>query len=147
MDPRSSAPAPHPWQEMRRLQSEMERVFGDLTPTWRWPLAGEYPPVNLTRAEDGITLESLCPGADRSSLEVTVIGDAVTIRGERKQEPGLEQARVHRRERQLGAFTRTLTLGERLDPDRAQATYTNGILRVQLARAPETTPKKITIQS
>ena len=45
---------------MRRLQREMEHLFADLTPAWRWPLTGEYPPMNLTRAETGITLEALC---------------------------------------------------------------------------------------
>jgi HSP20 family protein len=54
--------------------------------------------------------------------------------------------RYHRRERPLGAFTRTLSVGERLDPDRTEATYTNGILRLKLARAPEAEPKKIAIK-
>ena len=44
-------------------------------------------------------------------------------------------------------FARTLSVGERLDGDTAQATYTNGILRVQLAAGPEAAPKKIAIQS
>jgi HSP20 family protein len=136
-----------PWREMRRLQREMEHVFGDFTPALRWPLTGEYPPLNLTRREDSIVLEALCPGADRATLETTVVGDTVTIRGERKPEPNVPDERYHRRERSLGAFTRTASIGERLDPDRAQATYTNGVLRVQLTRAPEAAPKKIQIHS
>ena len=52
----------------------------------------------------------------------------------------------HCRERPIGTFTRSLGLRDRLDPDRMQATYTNGILTVQLARVPEATPKKIPIQ-
>jgi len=136
-----------PWQEMRRLQREMEQVFGGLTPGWRGPLPGEYPPLNLTRDDKGLTLEALCPGADRASLDISVVGDAVTIRGERQAEPGVAEERYHQRERPLGAFTRTVRVGERLDPDRTQATYTNGMLRVQLARAPEATPKKIAIQN
>jgi HSP20 family molecular chaperone IbpA len=47
----------------------------------------------------------------------------------------------------MGAFTRTLVVGERLDPDRTAATFTNGILRVQLAPVPEAAPRKIAIQS
>jgi HSP20 family protein len=137
-----------PWQEMRRLQREMEHLFGgDLTSAWRWPLTGEYPPLNITRDGEGITLEALCPGVDRETLDITAVGDAVTIRGERKAEPGVPEERYHRRERPLGAFARSVSLGERLDPDRAQATYTAGILRVRLARAAEASPKKITIQS
>lgn len=142
-----SRPTPHPFQEMRRLQREMERLFGDLTPGWRWPLTGEYPPINLTRRAQTTVLDALCPGVDRAGLEVTVIGDSVTIRGERKPEPDVPDARYHRRERTIGTFARTIQLGERLDSEPTQATYTNGCLRVTLARSPETTPKKISIQS
>lgn len=136
-----------PWQEMKRLQREMEQVFADGSPSWRWPLTGEYPPMNITRGEQGIALEALCPGVDRASLEITVVGDSVTLRGERKPEPNVPEERYHRRERPLGPFTRTVRFGEDLDPDRTQASYTRGILRVQLARAPEAEPKKILIQS
>ena len=143
MDTRSMQ---HPWQEMRRLQREMEHLFGDYAPTWRWPLTGEYPPVNITRSDDGIALEALCPGADRASLDVTVVGETVTLRGERHADSGVADEQYHRRERPLGPFTRTVGIGDRLDPDRTQATFSNGILRVQLARVPESTPKKIPIQ-
>ena len=135
-----------PWQEMRRLQREMEHLFGDMTPAWRWPLTGEYPPVNVTRGDQGIVLEALCPGVDRETLDVSVVGDTVTLRGERAPEPGVSDDRYHRRERPVGTFTRTVSIGDRLDPEQAQATYTTGILRVQLARAPEAAPKKIPIQ-
>src|SRR5688500_17826474 len=101
-----------PWQEMRRLQRDMERVFADASPGWRWPLSGEYPPVNLTHDDQGIRLDALCPGVDRASLEVTVVGDAVTIRGERKPEPDVPEERYHRRERPLGPFSRTIGVGE-----------------------------------
>jgi HSP20 family protein len=134
------------WQEMRRLQREMEQLFGDVTPTWRWPLTGEYPPLNLTRDESALTLEALCPGVEAEAFEVTVVGDAVSIRGERKPPPEAAAERIHRRERPLGAFARTVSVGERLDPDRTEASYTHGILRLRLMRAPEAEPKKIPIQ-
>ena len=71
----------------------------------------------------------------------------MTIRGERKPEPGVPEEAYHRRERVLGSFARTMRIGDRLDPDRAEATYAHGILRVRLARAPEAAPKKISIKS
>lgn len=137
----------HPLQEMRRLQHQMEHLFAGLTPALRWPLTGEYPPVNFTRKDDGLTLEAMCPGIDRNTLDVTVVGDVVTIRGQRVPEPDAAQARYHRRERPTGTFTRAVSIDERLNPDSAEAAYRNGILRVQLARAPEVTPKKIAIKS
>lgn len=136
-----------PWQEMRRLQREMERLFGDGDWTWRSPLGGEYPPVNLTRNDQGITLDVLCPGVRRESLDVSVVGDAVTVRGERQPEPDVTENGYHKQERPLGAFSRTVRIGERLDPEHTQASYGNGVLQVQLTRAPEATPKRINIQS
>jgi len=137
----------NPWREMQRLQRDMERAFGEAPPAARWSLTGEYPPLNVTRDDKGITIEALCPGVDRTSLDISVVGDAITIRGERKAEPGAAEERYSRRERPIGTFSRTVGVGEHLDPDRTQATYSNGILRVQLVRAPEATPKKIAIQS
>jgi len=136
-----------PWQEMRRLQREMERLFGDGNWSWRSPLGGEYPPINLTRNDQNITLQVLCPGVNRESLDVSVVGDAVTLRGERAPEPNLSEAGCHKQERLLGTFMRTVGIGERLDPERTQANYRNGVLEVQLTRAPEATPKKITIKN
>ena len=135
-----------PWLEMRRLQREMEHLVTRM-PAWRWPLRGEYPPLNVVRDAKGIVVEAPFPGVDRASLEVTVVGDALTIHGHRQAETGVPEERYYRRERPLGSFTRTLSVGERLDGDRAEATYTNGILRVRLAASPEATPKKIAIQS
>lgn len=137
----------HPWREMRRLQHEMEHILGDLGPDPSYLRTSEYPPLNVTRADQGITVEALCPGTARASLDVSVSSDALTIRGERKPEPEVRDEQYHRRERLLGSFTRTVSIGERLDPDRTTATYTNGILRVRLTRAPETAPKKVPIQS
>jgi HSP20 family protein len=132
---------------MRRLQQEVERLFGDMAPVWRWPLTGDYPPINVVRTDNGLTLEAMCPGVDRETLEITVVGDAVTLHCERTAPPDVPSERYHRRERPVGAFTRTVTIGEHFDPDRAHATYADGLLRVDLSRAAEATPKRIQIQS
>ena len=137
----------HPWHGMRRLRREMEQLFGDLAPTWSWPLTGDYPPVNIWRTDTGLTLEAICPGVDRETLDVTSVGDAVTLRCEHKPPMDLPADRSQRRERPVGTFIRTVAVGERFDSERTQATYVNGILRVELSRAAEAAPKKIQIQS
>ena len=137
----------HPWQEMRRLQREMEHLFGNLAPAWRWPLTGDYPPLNIVRADNGLTVEALCPGVERNTFDITVVGDSITIRCERQPPADIPAERYHCRERPVGSFTRTVAVGERFDPDRTQATYANGILRVALSRAAEAAPKKIAVQS
>lgn len=135
-----------PWHEMRRLQHEMTRLFGDIGPGWPGGAPADFPPVNVTRDDTGVVVEALCPGVDRAKLDITVVGDSVTIRGERSPDPDGARASAPRRERTSGAFTRTLRIGERLDPERTHATYTNGVLRIQLARVPEATPKRIAVE-
>ena len=51
----------HPWQEIRRLQREMDHLFSDLAPAGRWPLTGEYPPVNITRNDQGCRSRRCAP--------------------------------------------------------------------------------------
>jgi HSP20 family protein len=137
----------HPWHETRRLQREIDQLFGDLAPAWRWPLTGDYPPINIMRTDGSVTVDALCPGVDRDTFDITLVGDSLTLRCERKPPADLPQDRCHRRERPLGGFTRTITMSERFDPDRTQAKYTNGILRVELTPAAESSTKKIPIQS
>ena len=137
----------HPWQDMRRIQREMEHLFGHLAPAWRWPLTGDYPPLNIVRADGGLTVEALCPGVEKNTFDITVVGDALTLRFERKPPADVAAERYHRRERPAGTFTRTIMVGERFDPDKTQATYKNGILRVALSRAAEAAPKRIAIQN
>jgi HSP20 family protein len=134
-----------PWNEMRRLQRDLETLF-DRSVGRRTPAGDEYPPVNIVREDGGLVVQALCPGVDKTTLDLTLVGDTLTIRGERKAE-AVADNRYHRRERQVGPFARSLRLGERFDPNRVEAVYRDGMLRVKLVRAPEATPSRITIQS
>jgi HSP20 family protein len=131
---------------MLRLQREMDRIFTGLALPVQWPSTAEYPPIALYRGDNTLTVESLCPGVDRKTLDVTLVGETLTIRCERKPPADVPDERYRRRERRVGAFTRTIDVGERFDPDRTEATYKLGILRVQLARA-GAAPKKIPVQA
>jgi HSP20 family protein len=65
-----------PWGEVRRLSEEMSRLFegGSV-------LSREFPPLNITRSQDQVVAEALAPGLDSERLEVTAVGDTLTIRG------------------------------------------------------------------
>lgn len=142
MDPQAFR---NPWHEILRLQREMERMFSGIVPFGRLPKA-EYPPISISRGENTLMVESLCPGIEHESLDVTLVGEALTIRCERKPPADVPEENYRRRERPVGVFTRTVSIGERFDPERTEATYANGILRVQLARA-GTESKKIPIRN
>jgi len=132
-----------PWREMGCVRAEMDRMFG------RLPLVSseraESPAVNVTRLTDRVVLEAIVPGIDRSTLDVTAVGNTVTIRGERKAEPDVKTEGYHRRERGRGSFVREIKVDERVTTDEVSAVYENGILRVELSYAPEAKPRKVTV--
>lgn len=130
-----------PMREMRRIHSEMSRLFDD---TARAP-AG-FPAINVYADQHGAAITAEIPGVSQETLDVSVHRDTVTIRGERSDAP--EGARgAHRRERRQGRFARTLTLPFPVDPDAVEAHLENGTLRLSLKRPEADKPRRIQIAS
>ena len=84
------------------------------------------------------------PGVEREDLEVQVHHDTLALHGTRRPAAEREEA-YHRRERRGGAFTRTIQLPYRVDPERVEAQLENGVLRLSLPRPEEDKPRRITI--
>lgn len=132
-----------PWTEIDRLRRELDRVFegGPFEPE------PDQPRLNVTRTPDHVVIEALAPGLDRESLDITALGDTVTIRGQRTRAAEVADERYLRREREAGRFARSVRLGARLASDQARATYQDGILRIEVPYAPEARPHKVQIAS
>jgi HSP20 family protein len=129
-----------PFRELRRLQEEMDRLAGAFTPA-----AASFPAVNLYAGRDGIAILAELPGVAKDELEIHAHRDTLTLRGTRRPAAENEQA-YHRRERRSGAFTRTIQLPFRVDPERIEAQLENGVLRLSLARPEEDKPRRIEIR-
>lgn len=132
-----------PWREMGCMRAEMDRLFGRLPSPSTEDV--EYPRVNVTRSEDRVVIEAIAPGIDRSTLDVTAVGNTVTIRGERETTPDVKPEAYHRRERKTGSFVRTIKVDERVTTENVSAQYQDGVLRVELPYAPEAKPRKVTV--
>ena len=118
-----------PFQEMRRLQSEMNRVVQNATST----SAGGFPAINVYANQDGIVITAELPGVNSESLDVSVHRDTVTLKGERRDEAEGASG-YHRRERRQGGFARTFGLPFQVDPDKVEAEMRDGVLRLTLQR-------------
>src|SRR5947209_4538270 len=68
--------------------------------------AGVSPPINIYDDGQAFLVRAELPGIDKDSLDVSVQGDQLTLRGERRIEPATQAASYHRRERQSGKFRR-----------------------------------------
>jgi HSP20 family protein len=128
-----------PFRELRRLQEEIDRRIGGSTAAPRG-----FPTVNVYAGPDGITLLAELPGVEKDDLEVHAHRDTLTLRGTRR--PAAETDEVyHRRERRSGAFTRSIQLPYRIDPERIEARLENGVLHLSLPRPEEDKPRRIAI--
>ena len=135
---------PDPFADMRRIQSEVNRLFQQAG--HGSPRAGGYPAVNVYASQDGVAITAELPGVAESDLDITVHRDTLTLKGERR--PQVEDAKgYHRRERGRGAFVRTLQLPFPVDPEKVDASYENGVLRMSLHRPEDDKPKKIKIKA
>lgn len=82
--------------------------------------------------EYNVTLEM--PGVTRDDVDVEVRGDALIVRGEKKNEESHEEGQYQYTERSYGSFQRALTLPEDADSDSIKASFDNGVLKITLPR-------------
>ena len=137
---------PTVWNEMDRLQSEMSRLFETYYPN-RVRQAPAYPALNVWTNEEGLNVTAEVPGVSPEEIEISVVGDTLTLSGTRKPEALDENVRYHRQERGYGDFTRSLQLPFQVDVNKVEATFRNGVLMVAMPRAEEDMPRKITVKS
>ena len=137
---------PSIWQEMDQLQREMNRLFS-ATSTGRVINSPSYPAINIWTNEDGQLISAEMPGVHPDDIDIDVTGDALSISGERKPDDVVKEARYHRRERNYGAFSRTIQLPFMVDTNKVEANFKNGVLLISLPRAEADKPKKITINT
>jgi HSP20 family protein len=110
---------------------------------------GAFPAINIGTTEDAIELIALAPGIDPSKVEISIDHGLLTISGERTVESGGAsdgRATTYARERFSGPFRRVVTLPEDSDPDRVEARYTDGCLRVTIKKRESSKPRSIRIQ-
>jgi HSP20 family protein len=106
---------------------------------------GTYPPLNVGSSADSIDVYVFAAGLDPKSLNLSLQQNLLTVSGERKA-PVEEGATYYRRERFNGPFQRVLTLPDDVDPDKVEASYTDGVLHVRMHRREEVKPRRIQVQ-
>jgi HSP20 family protein len=131
-----------PFLELRRMQNEMNRLFSGFSAA----AAREFPPVNIWLGENSVVVTAELPGVSRNDVEISLQDEVLTLSGARQPRPQ-QEVRWHRRERAYGSFSRTIQLPFRVDPDKVQARYQDGILEIELERLEADRPKKIQIRA
>lgn len=133
------------WDEMDRLQREMNRLFDEVY-TSRRPYGG-YPALNLWVGEDKQVITAELPGIRLDDLDINVLGNNLTISGEHSADDLPEDAEIHRQERLFGKFSRTIELPYPVEAGKVEAALEKGLLTIHLPRAEADKPKKIAVKS
>ena len=134
---------PGTFEEMQRLQDEINRLFSSGSAAGRQAQPGGFPAVNAYAGEHGVVLTAELPGVRADDLDISAFRDTVTLRGTRR--PPEDAKGYHRRERRQGDFIRTINLPFAVDPNRVEAQMVNGVLYVTLQRPPEDQPRRIKV--
>ena len=134
------------WDPFRDLQREMGRLFETLEP-YALRLVRQYPAINLYDVGDRYMLTAPLPGMAPEDLDLSITGEALTLKGERKRPEGVPDESFRRQERPFGRWTRTLTLPDRVESTQVSASFAQGVLTVTLPKAESARPRQITVSA
>jgi HSP20 family protein len=138
-----------PVREISSIQNEVNRLFDAFfdtpvgasgAPGRRW-----VPAMDLVESDDHFVLRADLPGVAESDVKVELEDAVLTVSGERKAEHEQRKEGYHRVERAYGAFSRSLTLPEGIDPDAVEATFERGVLEVRVPKPEQRKPRRVSI--
>jgi HSP20 family protein len=135
------------WDAFDDLRSEFERSLGALdfsnvTGLLDWP-AG--PAVDVVESDDEVLILADLPGVSKKELELSVQGNLLTVKGEKKHEEPTSSRKVVKTETWVGKFSRTIGLPNTVNPDKVEAQLKDGVLRVRIAKREESKRKTVQI--
>jgi HSP20 family protein len=141
-----------PLGEMVSLRSAMDHLFEDsfVSPlSWRTIGGGEAiaPPVDVHETADEIVVTASLPGMKADDVEITMTGQSLTLSGEFRTDDEVKRDQYLYRERRFGSFRRNIQLPVRVQGDKADATFTDGVLTLRIPKAEEVKPRQIRISA
>jgi len=124
-----------PFEELRRLERRLNRLFGEL---WERPVISyadiREPFVDIQETDKEIIVTAEIPGVEKENIKVNVYDNTLEISASESREEEEKKKGYIRRERKVGRFYRTITLPYEVSPEKAKATYKNGILEIRLPK-------------
>ena len=138
----------NPTNELRTFNRMLTHFFDEpFFPFERGEIAERSwtPRVDIYDTKDAFMIKAELPGIDKNDIKVDVDGRLLTLRGERKTETEDKQDTYYRREIFTGAFERTFTLPEPVDPALIKAEFKDGVLHLEVPKPEERKPKQIEI--
>jgi len=137
-----------PWRPFKDLSSFRERLWDRVF--WERPLARicewVVPSLDLSETKDNFVVKAEVPGMDAKDISISLTGDVLTIKGEKKQEKEEKEEDYHVVERCYGSFSRSIRLPAEVESGKVEASYKHGILRITLPKSEKVKAKEVKIK-
>lgn len=137
------------WNPYRDIE-DWERQFQNLLGR---PLLSPYgerawlPAVDVFEKDDKFIVKAELPGMKEDDIDVSVVGNTLAIKGEKKTETEVKEEDYYRCERSYGSFYRSVPLPATVDANKIEANYEDGILEVSLPKTTAAKPKKVAVSA
>jgi HSP20 family protein len=140
-----------PWGDMISLRDAMDRLMSESFVRTRMGEGSGMASLAVDVREEGdeFVVTASVPGVRPDDVEISVLGDMLRIRGERREsrEEGGDEERWILREQRFGSFERAVQLPTAVKADQANADFSNGILTITLPKAEHARERKIPVRS
>ncbi len=143
------------WDEMKRLQREINRSFGDFlegdnliglpSPEGK-ALAMRSPLTDLEETDKEVIAKFELPGIDKKDIQLNITENRIEVKVEKKQEKKVEKKGFYREERSYSGFYRAMPLPSEILPGKAKAKYKDGILEVVMPKSEAKNKSKVEIE-
>ena len=139
-----------PFEGLASLRREMDRLFDNFFesgPRGLGTLSAWDPAVEVADTTDAVMIKAHVPGIPKDNIQVNVTDDAITLKGEMKEEEKKEEKNYTRREFRYGAFSRIITLPAAVQADKAAAQLKDGVLEITIPKSEKAKVKEIPIRT
>ena len=141
-----------PFSWLSGFRDDLDQFFDRKLAPWQASegelLEGAWSPmVDVCEDKDNVLVRADLPGLNKEEIDLSILGNTLTIKGEKKSESEVEEENYHRVERSYGLFQRTVELPSDVDQDKVDASYKDGVLEVKLPKKEAVKGKKISIKA
>jgi HSP20 family protein len=138
-----------PFGELSPFRKEMDRLWNRFlgeTPFARTFNEMWSPSVDISETKDDFIVKAELPGLEAKDVNVSISGNVLTIKGEKKAEEEEKDEHYHRIERYSGSFQRVFQLPSGVKADKVEANFDKGVLKVTLPKVEEAKKKEIEVK-
>ena len=138
-----------PFESLTALRREMDHLFEEFSSGGAlrfWERAAE-PAMEISDTAEAVVVKAQVPGVNKDDIHLTITENALTVKGEMKEEAKQDDKNYHRREFRYGAFVRTIALPAPVQAEKATAQLKDGVLEITMPKSAPATVKQIPIQA